>query len=268
MIIWIASYPKSGNTWVRLFLKSYYKNLNKDFISHTFPKIQDLLDLSIDYRNFIEIVKNWETIQDKLNLDKKLKFLKTHNALCTINGSKFTSKKNTIGAIYLVRDPRDVLVSYSAHLGQTYNQVLKGMIDPNNGELADYKNEEWRRSIMGKWSDHYNSWKSYNYGNILTIKYEDLSKNPFKEFSKIINYLNKVDNIEVNRNLILKSIDETSFEKLKKEEEIFGFEEATNHTKFFRKGKVGDWKNNVDKSLIYQIEKIFNKEMKELGYLT
>ena len=268
MIIWIASYPKSGNTWVRLFLEKYYECLGKKFTTYTFPKIEDLIKLKVDFKNFIELAKNWENLQNSINLDSKTKFLKTHNALCTINGHKFTSKNNSLGAIYIVRDPRDVLVSYSNHLGQSEEKVLRGMLDPQNGELGEHEGFEWKKSIMGKWSDHYNSWKNFGKDNFIIIKYEKLKQNPEEEFFKIINLLNHLCEIKVDKFAILTAIKETSFEKLKKKEELSGFQEATENGPFFRKGIVGDWKNSLNKETVDQIEKKFEKEMKELGYLS
>ena len=267
MIIWIASYPKSGNTWVRLFLEKYYELQGNKITTSSFPNINDLIKLKINYKNFVELAKNWENLQNFINLSSKLNFLKTHNALCTVNGHKFTSKHNSLGAIYLVRDPRDVAVSYSSHLGQKENEVLRGMFDSQNGELEENQGIEWKKSIMGTWSDHYNSWKNFGRDNLLVTKYEELKNDPEIGFSKIIRFLNKICGLIIDEKLIFKAIEETSFDKLKKKEEIYGFKEATEHSRFFRKGIVGDWKNFLNKNSIIQLEKNFEKEMKELGYL-
>ena len=267
MIIWIASYPKSGNTWIRLFLKSYFNYKDKDFISESFPIENHFKQLKINYVNFEEIIKNWETMQNYINLKSQTNYLKTHNALCTINNYKFTNKNNTIGVIYIVRDPRDIIVSYAHHLGQSHSEVLRGMLDIHNGESGKWEGKEYRRSLMGRWSDHYNSWKLFKEREVLILKYEDLVQNKEYEFLRILNYLNKINGIKVDKEKLLKSIDETSFDKLSKKEKEYGFNEASEHGVFFRKGKVGDWKNNLDEKIIKVLEKEFEKEMKELNYI-
>ena len=267
MIVWIASYPKSGNTWVRLFLKKYLKHIDHNFHLGNFPDVNQFENLQINYENFDDIIKNWSALQSIQNLNSKINLIKTHNALCTIGKYKFTDKTNTLGAIYLVRDPRDVLVSYAHHLGQTHQQVLRGMLDSYNGEQANFKGKDFRRSLLGKWSDHYNSWKSYKDREVLIVKYEDLVQKTELEFSRILNFLKKIDGIKIDNEKLKMTIDETSFQNLRKNEKEKGFNEATKHGVFFRKGIVGDWKNNLDDTIYKALEKEFEIEMKELNYI-
>ena len=106
MITWIASYPKSGNTWLKLFLKSYFNSsktsfsINSkidDFFSiQTFPVSEKFKMLNIDYKNFADIAKNWVNMQSLINLNNKTNYIKTHNAMCSINNYDFTNNKNTV----------------------------------------------------------------------------------------------------------------------------------------------------------------------------
>ena len=267
MIIWISSYPKSGNTWVRLFLESYFSKTKNNFRFGGFPELEDLEKLNLDYTNLNEIIKNWKTLQEVRNLDGRTNILKTHNALCTIGKYTFTDKTNTLGAIYLVRDPRDIVVSYANHLGLSFDEVIKTMLNSHASGIKRFKDKEIDIEIMGNWADNYNSWKNYKGRNFLIIKYEDLVTNKEVEFLKILNYLKDLVKINVDINQMKKSIEDTSFEKLKKKEEIHGFDQATGNGPFFRKGIVGDWRNSLSDEQTKKIEKSFFKEMKELNYI-
>ena len=275
MIIWLASYPKSGNTWLRMFLKSYFQKpgskfeLNKkfddDFKSGGFPDLRILKHLKVNYKKFEEIAKNWETMQDYINLNNRTNFLKTHNSMCTIGPYKFTTHKNTKGGIYLVRDPRDVLISYSNHLGKSYESTFKLMSSSDGNEEDEEENYE--KSLLGSWSDHYNSWKSYKSSKILIIKYEDMVLQSYGTFKKIINYLNKIDDTEVSEERLSIALKQTDFKELQGMERKHGFREKLKGEFFFRKGKSGTWKEELPKDLINKIENLFHNEMTELGYL-
>ncbi len=280
MIIWLASYPKSGNTWLRMFLRSYFLSEkekfsinvkgNKDFESDTFPNVELFKANKIDHSNFENIVKNWVNLQDFINLNGKINFLKTHNGNYTINKHPFTNKENTIGGIYMVRDPRDVLLSFSHHLKLKNEEVLEQMSKMDNFELDENDPNikgGYRRSIIGSWSNHYLSWKSYRARKILFLKYEDLVNNPYDSFLLVLRYLKNFKNFKIDENKIKKSIIETSFDNLKRNEIDNGFLEQGMNKSFFRKGKMGDWKENLDSKLAGKVEKLFQKEMAELGYL-
>ena len=280
MIIWLASYPKSGNTWVRLFLRSYLSkkeeefNINQkpndDFKINRFPDNKMLKEMQIDSSNFSEIAKNWITVQERINLNNRLNILKTHNAMCTINKGKFTNQENTLGAVYIVRDPRDVAVSFSYQLGISLTEVVDLMI--NKEHLISEKDfalekKESGSTLLSSWSNHYNSWKNYNLSKILIIKYEDLIKKTFEKFYEIVLYLSKLEKIEIDVKRITKSIELTKFHNLQDLEKKYGFEETTLSKTFFRKGKIGSWKQELNKDLTKKIQKAFEAEMIELGYL-
>ena len=117
MIFWISSYPKSGNTWLRILLASYYytkdgiydekvlKNIDQ------FPQKKFFNEFNYDQKIPTDTIKLWIKAQEKINQDKKLKFFKTHNTFGKLNNFDFTNKENSIGCVYVVRDPRNVITS-------------------------------------------------------------------------------------------------------------------------------------------------------------
>ena len=135
MIIWIASYPKSGNTWVRSLLSAYLYSKNGIFNFDLLKKIprfpkKKYFDFFLKDLSDIKKVSNyWIAAQDRINLysDDTI-FMKTHSALCTFENNSFTNKINTKGAIYVVRDPRNVITSishhYSLNIEESYNFII------------------------------------------------------------------------------------------------------------------------------------------------
>jgi len=121
MIIWIASYPKSGNTWIRSLLSSYLFSDDGKFSFKLLKNIEQFSskNLSLKFPKNLSyqtrISKNWIPSQKIINQDKKIHLLKTHNALCSINGNNFTDKFNTSAVIYVVRDPRNLITSLAHH---------------------------------------------------------------------------------------------------------------------------------------------------------
>ena len=278
MIIWLASYPKSGNTWLRLFLKAYIQNndkifnindnINDSFKVHTFPNIKNFEYMNIPCNGFQDIVQNWIAVQEFINLKNNLSFVKTHNAICTINNYKFTDKINTLGGVYVVRDPRDVAVSFGHHLGKSFEEIVDQMIDEKFMICeSNFAKKGFDSTIISSWSNHFKSWKNFDDQKILIIKYEDLVKNTYNEYLKLIKFLNKLCNLDIDKNRIKKSITLTNFDKLQSLEKSSGFDEKTKSKQFFRKGKIGSWKVELNENLSKKLEKYFENEMISLGYI-
>ena len=279
MIIWIASYPKSGNTWVRAILSSLLYTEDGNFTKQHLNKIDQypirkyFEGFVNNYHDIKEVMKYWIVTQDKLNLDNKTKFLKTHHALCKVDNFHFTNNDNTLATIYIVRDPRNVITSISNYFNFNYDKAKKFMFSSSQGIIGTEKNNKNSIStLIGSWSDHYSTWTKNN-KNLLIVKYENLILNTEGEITKIINFLKKYKKIKINDKKIKNCIKTTSFENLKKMEEIGHFNEIDQinnkekKTKFFNLGKENKWENLLDNKIKIDIEKKFLKEMKELKYI-
>ena len=279
MILWLASYPKSGNTLLRSFLSTYFfskdGNFNFDLLRHIkqYPNNKLFSELGVDISNRHEIAKNHLNAQKLINQNKKsFQFWKTHSSFVKMDGYSFTDLNNTLGVIYIVRDPRDVVISYAHHNNQTIKQTLK-MINQNYILGAEIKDSI--PVYLGSWSYNYNSWKVFkNINKYLLIKYEELILNDEKYFEKILLFIKNISKMDfdISEKKIKKVLEEIKFEKLKKLEKEKGFHESKKDDKgntinFFRSGKTKQWKNNLDLKTKNMIEEVCQKEMEELGYI-
>ena len=276
MIIWLASYPKSGNTWIRGFITSLiYTNDGlsnlKNFKKITqYPLKSHFLNLIDNFNDINKIKKYYHTTQDTINLDNKVKFLKTHNAMINIQGDNFSNTKNTLGVIHIVRDPRNIITSLKNHFFlKSYEEAREFLFDDKRIIRGDFGQPDFPiATLIASWNIHYYSWKQVQ-KNYLLIRYEDLIKNPFEEFYKISNYLSNLLGEKFSKNKIENSIQSNSFDRLKQQEKIEGFGEFVNNKNksFFHLGPENNWKILLNKDLAKEIELKFKNEMKELNYI-
>ena len=275
MIIWLASYPKSGNTWVRLFLDYLFSDKKEFDINSAhvkqFPLRKHFKDLTTNTENLKELAKYFIIAQDKLNLDNEIKIFKTHNALWTLhNEYSFTDTRNTLGVIYIVRDPRNVVTSIlNYYRKENYKSALNFLKD--NKIIGGTEDENGIPTLIASWSNHYRSWKKFK-KNFVLVRYEDLLSNPRDEFLKITNYLSSISHFKFEYQKILKAIDLCEFKNLTKEEDLNGFKGNPENNKFLNKkffdlGPKNKWEIFLNKDIQNNIERIFKEEMIELGYL-
>ena len=279
MIVWIASYPKCGNTWVRSFLSAYYYSSDGNFEFELLKHIKQFPTKEFFGRKLNtveEASENWLLPQKMIKKRKKILFLKTHNVYGAYKGKSFTTPEYTLGAINIVRDPRNVLTSLMNHYSLDENGALnmikslyRNLRDENdNDDFSNY-------SFISSWSNNYKSWRSAKNINKILIKYEDLQNDTENTFAKIIEFTNKLlkNNEIIDLKKLKKSVQTTNFNLLKKKEESEGFiegvysKEGRVKKKFFNLGKDNDYKKLLKSETIKEIEKSFYSEMKELNYL-
>ena len=283
MIIWIASYPKSGNTWVKSLLSSYLYSNNGIFNSNLSKKIQQFPDKNYfkyfiqDFSDTKKISDYWITAQDRINLfnENKTIFFKTHSALCTYKNNSFTNKNNTQAVIYVVRDPRNVITSISNYYSLSIDESYNFMINKNKiiSEAEMGGKNFGISTVLGSWALHYKSWEKIKFAPTLIVKYEDLIKNTKNSLIIIINFLKKFIDIKIDDKKILNTVNSCSFDNLAKMEKAGGFieERFSNKSRkriiFFNLGKKNNWKKLLNSKTAEKIRVVFSKEMKELEYI-
>ena len=279
MIIWISSYPKSGNTYLRSFLSSYYYSDNGKFDFdqlvniHQFPSIKFSKIKPISKE---EASKYWIFNQNNFFDKNKLNLVKTHNCLLPYQGNEFASKTETIGAIYIVRDPRNVITSLTNHYSLSYEKALETMLDEDCSLLEKSFDQDFSNfTYLNSWSNHYKSWKNNLNFETLFVKYEEIENNKEEIFKKIIFFIEKVSkrNSKFNEKKFLNSIKSTNFSNLKNKELNEGFEESIYSRKmgkkinFFNLGFNNRWQKLLPLDIKDQVNEKFKANLKELDYL-
>ena len=283
MIFWIASYPKSGNTWIRSLLCSYYYTNDGVFTDDTllknigqFPEKKYFEKFNYNISVPGDTARFWIKAQELINQDKKLRFFKTHNFLGMINNTQFTNEKYTLAAIYILRDPRNIITSLKYHFEMSYEESLKFMLNERKFTYDYFKKNDYGDfQFLSSWEKNYQTWINNKIFPTLVIKYEDLISNTYDEFKKIIKFIDNLINKknEFDKKKVLNSLSSTSFSNLKKIENIKGFSESlnskTNNKKipFFHLGPENNWENKLDKDFKIKVNEVFKKNLEELRYL-
>lgn len=283
MIFWIASYPKSGNTWLRTLISSYY--YSKDGIYDNsiikkigqFPEKRHFNKFEYDKTVVTDTSRLWLKAQENINKDNQLRFFKTHNVFGSLNNQKFTNRQNSIGCIYIVRDPRNVITSLKNHYEMNDEQALKWMAnekqfiyDVQNLEKDGYSDFQF----ISSWETNYKSWTVQKQIPFMIVKYESLLKETYVVFKDIVEFINKTTGInnKINKERLKNSVQSTSFNKLKENEKKHGFSEAISSKKtnekipFFFLGPDNDWKKILSEDIKIKLNRTYEKNLKELSY--
>ena len=283
MIFWIASYPKNGNTWLRSLLSAYYFTKDGNFINDKilknipqFPEKKYFDNFNYDKSIPVSTSKFWIKAQELINKEKKLKFFKTHNIYGSLDQSEFSNKYNSIGAVYIIRDPRNVITSISNHFEMNKEEALDFMQNEKKFTYDYFKKNDYSDfQFISSWEKNYKSWINNKDFPVKLIRYEDLITQTFFVAKDLINFIDKTCKIELNfdKLKLQNAIKTTSFEKLKKIEKNYGFSESVKSKNqdnkkvpFFHLGPSNDWQKILDTNFANKLNEIFKKSLQELQY--
>ena len=270
-LVWLASYPKSGNTWTRIFLANYFLSKNKpvsingiqgfalsDAASELYVKASGG---ELDPGHPTEHLKyRQKVLAQATSNGADINFLKTHNMNETVFGVPLAEPSLTRSAIYIARHPYDVAISYARHYGLENSKACQSISDSNN---TTFGRGDQVKQFLGSWSDHVESWTKPGKFPVHLVKYEDLKKDPHEYFSRMLRFIG----VTPDPARLEQAVRFSSFEQLQAQEAKEGFVEASsNSDKFFHSGKSEQWQGVLDDADLQTIRRANKKMMKRLGY--
>ncbi len=272
-ILWLASYPKSGNTWLRLFLANYFA-LNRPLELNQAISF-GIGDSGIELFRQAGVAPSDPSPQSMAELrpqvhrqiaqrnSQGVAFVKTHNACIHVAGAPLITPDVTAGAILVVRNPFDVAVSFAHHNDMPIERAVQVLSTdtyyvPAYGPYVDQYPTSWRR-FQASWIDAAGL-------SPLVIRYEDMVRSPTTAFSQVLRFLNA----RIDETRLAASIQATDFTALASQEKAHGFAEGDPEGKvpFFREGRIGVWQDVLTAEQVEHLRQACGKELVCLGYAT
>lgn len=277
-IVWLASYPKSGNTWLRFFLYAYFK------LDPARDRKIDINDIGIRYFCTQDVNNDWyekalgdrlptataeEVARHRRAAHKMIAdnapgviMVKTHSAFMADRGVPNITPEFTAGAIYVVRNPLDVVCSVKTHFG---HKSLGGAVKQiNAADWRSLSNARQVTNLIGSWSQNVESWVGDRRNGIFPVRYEDLIADPEKVFGWIIGVLGH----QVDEDRLRWAIGLTRFDRMRAAEAEDGFREQSRHNdQFFRRGVAGGWRDELSTGQVRDIVQANHAMMRRFGYM-
>lgn len=275
-IVWLASFPRSGNTWTRIFLTNLRRVLDRDpkplDINHLDPTFSfgdaaaPLYEAALGYSpvsaapDAIAAVRP-KVLQKLVEGNKGIFLLKTHNANAAVYGVRFIPPEVSAGAIYVVRNPLDVVVSNAAFRSLTIDRAIA---DIGSSGLASETSPEQVYQLIGSWSENVMTWTAVDDPALLVVRYEDMIERPTETFGQIADHVM----MKYTPEQLAEAIERSSFAKLKAQEERSGFREKLDTAdRFFREGRSGQWREKLTPEQVQRVVADHGQQMERFGYL-
>lgn len=270
-IIWLASYPKSGNTWMRVFLHNLLRNpkepadinsLNQFCLGEDNAAVYNELDprplSALSTAEVMALRPKVHELLTKASPDSV--FVKTHNLLGEAEGRPLVNLECTAGAIYLVRNPLDVAISYAHHFGVAADEAIEQLNFPGAGTPTT---DVSARQYYGTWSMHVASWTMVPFPARHVVRYEDMIERPLETFAGVARFLG----LDPPPERLERAVSHSSFDQLRSQEDATGFVERSQFSRFFRSGRVGQWREALSETQIARIVADHREQMARFDYV-
>jgi aryl sulfotransferase len=272
--VWLASFPKSGNTWVRALLTALLEDEELDInrLGHgPIASARGSLERHIGLVSSDLTPTEIATLRPLADLafDRELqhtRYRKIHDALFSgPDGAPIVPPEGTLGAVYIVRDPRDVAISFAHHFGRTVQWAANRLGDRRSAFQTPIKGIGPQvGQHLGSWSEHVRGWTEQTLFPVIVVRYEDLHADPAAQLERIA----RMGELEVTPKAIVAAVRATSFDRLREQEKRIGFRErAAGERQFFRRGQSGAWRDELPGELAAKITEEHSEVMHQLGYI-
>jgi hypothetical protein len=275
-IVWLASYPKSGNTWFRMFLANYSKNTTEP-LSLEDIESTPIASNAVDFEDHIGLnpfeLTNEEVERYRPDLYQiisrnaenagEVNYKKVHDAYTlNVNGKPIFPEEVSKSVVYFVRNPLDVCVSYANHSAGKVEKTTQFLLK-EDAQLANGKSGQLCQTLMS-WKSHVKSWCEQSRIPIHVVRYEDMQQNPIGTFGSILTFLG----LEYEEKRLQRAIVNSDFKLLQQMEKEKGFGEKMQLCKsFFWKGKIGNYREHLSDEQIQRIIDYNYETMKAFGYI-
>lgn len=270
-LVWLASFPKSGNTWLRILLSNVAAGVERP---------EDINDLSLRHgiASSVALFEAETLVEPGLLTADEVErlrpgvhdafaaalaepaWIKVHDAYTRLDDGAPVLGRAARAAVYLVRDPRDVAVSFAFHLGGDLAAALRLLNKPDS--RVGGSPEQVRQRLNG-WSGHVRSWLDQDDVPVLVVRYEDLRADTEGQFRRVLDFLR----VPADAGVVRRAIAHADFAELQRQEREKGFRErVAGQSVFFRSGRVGDWQGHLDPDQVAAIEAAHGETMARLGY--
>lgn len=270
-ILWLASYPKSGNTWIRIFLENLFRDAARPvsinelnvvgFGDAHIPLYEQMGGRPVTDLDDPAIHALREPLQRYLAQRPDTSIVKTHNILAAHDGRPLIHLEHSMGAIYIARNVFDVTVSLARHYNLSIADAVEAICSP---AMRTPTTGAAVFQILGRWCDHYRSWTSVPGFEPLVLRYEDMKAKPLKAFQKVVKFLK----LPTGPDRVARAVKFSSFDEVSRQERAGGFKERVRADQvFFHSGRVGSWRQHLSADQVERLIDVHGEVLRELGYL-
>lgn len=272
-IVWLASYPKSGNTWLRAFLANYLSDADRPVDINELPRLSVSDNSPRPYERLLKKPAATITPQEVQRLRPKVHrriaesapgrvFVKTHNAIANLGGVGTITLGVTGAALYVLRNPFDVAVSFADHYGLSLDKAVRALNDERNATLPG---PDILFQLLSSWSRHVWSWTTAPGLKLHLLRYEDMTAAPEAAFRGVLEFLG----LAFDPARLERAVRFSSFKVLAEQEAREGFvERSAKGSRFFREGKVGGWRAQLSDDQVQAIVAAHRQALRTYGYLS